>query len=71
MTKLAGSAKARREEAGVMRESVSPRPFSFDSNPVEAGELFILRNAGSMIPSHSALSGGEGATIEFAVAGLG
>ncbi|MFO0865285.1 MAG: carbonic anhydrase [Gemmataceae bacterium] len=34
------------------------------------GELFILRNAGNIVPPHSATSGGEGATIEFAVAKL-
>lgn len=34
------------------------------------GELFILRNAGNIVPPHGA-GGGEGATIEFAVAGLG
>ena len=34
------------------------------------GELFILRNAGNIIPPHGAANGGEGATIEFAVAGL-
>jgi carbonic anhydrase len=33
--------------------------------------LFILRNAGNIVPSHGAANGGEGATIEFAVAGLG
>ena len=37
----------------------------------EAGELFILRNAGNIVPPHGAASGGEGATIEFAVVGLG
>lgn len=38
----------------------------------EPGELFILRNAGNIVPSHGAsVSGGEAATIEFAVAGLG
>lgn len=37
----------------------------------EPGELFIIRNAGNIIPSHGAANGGEGATIEFAVAGLG
>ena len=37
----------------------------------EPGELFILRNAGNIIPPHGAANGGEGATIEFAVAGLG
>jgi len=35
------------------------------------GELFILRNAGNIIPPHGAANGGEGATIEYAVAGLG
>lgn len=37
----------------------------------EPGELFILRNAGNVIPPHGAANGGEGATIEFAVVGLG
>jgi carbonic anhydrase len=35
------------------------------------GDLFILRNAGNIIPPHGAASGGEAATIEFAVAVLG
>jgi Carbonic anhydrase len=35
------------------------------------GELFILRNAGNIVPPYSAVQGGEAATIEFAVAGLG
>ena len=35
------------------------------------GDLFILRNAGNIIPPHGAGKGGEAATIEFAVAGLG
>jgi carbonic anhydrase len=35
------------------------------------GDLFILRNAGNIVPPHGAANGGEGATIEFAVAGLG
>lgn len=35
------------------------------------GELFILRNAGNIIPPYGAMPGGEEATIEFAVAGLG
>lgn len=39
-----------------------------NSNP---GELFILRNAGNIVPPHGAVNGGEAATIEFAVAGLG
>ncbi|HTE17721.1 MAG TPA: carbonic anhydrase, partial [Armatimonadota bacterium] len=37
----------------------------------EPGELFILRNAGNIIPPHGAANGGEGATIEYAVAALG
>lgn len=35
------------------------------------GDLFILRNAGNIIPPHGVNSGGEAATIEFAVAALG
>jgi len=35
------------------------------------GDLFILRNAGNIIPPHGAANGGEGATIEYAVAALG
>ena len=37
----------------------------------EPGDLFILRNAGNIIPPYGAANGGEGATIEFAIAGLG
>lgn len=36
----------------------------------EPGDLFILRNAGNIIPAHGC-GGGEAATIEFAVAVLG
>lgn len=35
------------------------------------GELFILRNAGNIVPPYGSGSWGEAATIEFAVAGLG
>src|SRR5690349_55453 len=35
------------------------------------GELFIMRNAGNIIPPYGAANGGEGATIEYAVAALG
>jgi carbonic anhydrase len=35
------------------------------------GEIFILRNAGNIVPSYAGQIGGEAATIEFAVAGLG
>ncbi len=37
----------------------------------EPGELFILRNAGNIIPPHGAPANGEHATIEFAVVSLG
>jgi carbonic anhydrase len=37
----------------------------------EPGELFILRNAGNLVPPYGATNGGEGATIEYAVAALG
>lgn len=35
------------------------------------GDLFIMRNAGNLVPPYGASQGGEAATIEFAVAGLG
>ncbi len=35
------------------------------------GELFVLRNAGNIVPPFRAANGGEGATIEFAIGGLG
>jgi carbonic anhydrase len=34
------------------------------------GELFILRNAGNLVPPYGAVSGGEAATIEYAVSVL-
>ncbi|HZN34056.1 MAG TPA: carbonic anhydrase, partial [Pirellulaceae bacterium] len=37
----------------------------------DPGDLFVLRNAGNLIPAYGAASGGEVATIEFAVTGLG
>jgi carbonic anhydrase len=38
----------------------------------DPGDLFILRNAGNIVPAYSATSpGGEAATIEFAVSALG
>jgi carbonic anhydrase len=36
----------------------------------EPGELFILRNAGNIIPPYGAANGGEGATVEYAVSVL-
>ena len=38
---------------------------------MEPGELFIIRNAGNLVPPFGAANGGEAATIEFAVVGLG
>lgn len=35
------------------------------------GDLFIMRNAGNIVPPFGASNGGEGPTIEFAVVGLG
>lgn len=35
------------------------------------GELFILRNAGNIVPAFGALRGGEAATVEYAVSVLG
>jgi carbonic anhydrase len=37
----------------------------------EPGDLFIVRNAGNIVPPYGASEGGESAAIEFAVAGLG
>ena len=34
------------------------------------GDLFILRNAGNIVPPHGAAAGGESATIEYAVSVL-
>jgi carbonic anhydrase len=36
----------------------------------DPGDLFVLRNAGNIVPAYGAGSGGEVATIEFAVTGL-
>jgi carbonic anhydrase len=36
----------------------------------EPGELFILRNAGNMVPPYGSMQGGSTATIEYAVAVL-
>lgn len=37
----------------------------------EPGELFVVRNAGNMVPPYRAASSGEEASIEFAVTSLG
>lgn len=36
----------------------------------QPGELFVIRNAGNLVPPHSASPSGESATIEYAVAVL-
>jgi carbonic anhydrase len=37
----------------------------------EVGELFVIRNAGNIIPPFGAANGGEGAAIEYAIEALG
>ncbi|WP_013321166.1 carbonic anhydrase [Gloeothece verrucosa] len=37
----------------------------------QVGELFVIRNAGNMIPPYGATNGGEGAALEYAVHALG
>lgn len=37
----------------------------------DLGELFVIRNAGNIIPPYGATNGGEGATIEYAIQALG
>ncbi|MEY3297281.1 MAG: Carbonic anhydrase [Cyanobacteriota bacterium] len=36
----------------------------------EMGDLFIIRNAGNIVPPYEATNGGEGATIEYAIEAL-
>jgi carbonic anhydrase len=37
----------------------------------DLGELFVMRNAGNIIPPFGAANGGEGGTIEYAISALG
>jgi len=37
----------------------------------EMGELFVIRNAGNIIPPYGAANGGEGAAVEYAIQALG
>ncbi|MBZ8180857.1 carbonic anhydrase [Oscillatoria salina] len=37
----------------------------------QVGEIFVIRNAGNMIPPYGATNGGEGAAVEYAVQALG
>jgi carbonic anhydrase len=43
-------------------------PFLFTQ--AQPGQLFVLRNAGNIVPKYDGLVGGVTATIEFAVVGL-
>ena len=44
-------------------------PFLFTN--AQPGQLFVLRNAGNLVPKYDGFIGGVTATIEFAVVGLG
>ena len=37
----------------------------------DIGDLFVIRNAGNIIPPYGAANGGEGGTIEYAISALG
>ncbi len=37
----------------------------------DVGELFVIRNAGNIVPPYGAANGGEGGTIEYAISALG
>ncbi len=37
----------------------------------DVGDLFVIRNAGNLVPPFGAANGGEGASIEYAIAALG
>jgi carbonic anhydrase len=43
-------------------------PFLFTN--AQPGQLFVIRNAGNLVPKYDGLVGGVTATIEFAVVGL-
>lgn len=36
----------------------------------DLGEIFVIRNAGNIVPPYGATNGGEGATIEYAISAL-
>ncbi|AFZ47346.1 Carbonate dehydratase [Cyanobacterium stanieri PCC 7202] len=37
----------------------------------DVGDLFVIRNAGNIVPPYGATNGGEGASIEYAITALG
>lgn len=37
----------------------------------DPGEIFVIRNAGNIMPPYGAANGGEGATLEYAIEALG
>jgi carbonic anhydrase len=37
----------------------------------DPGDIFVIRNAGNIVPSYSPVPGGVTATVEYAVAALG
>ena len=37
----------------------------------DLGDLFVIRNAGNIIPPYGAANGGEGASVEYAIHALG
>ncbi|MGB3241216.1 MAG: carbonic anhydrase [Geitlerinemataceae cyanobacterium] len=37
----------------------------------QVGDLFVIRNAGNLIPPYGATNGGEGAAVEYAIQALG
>ncbi|TKB75287.1 MAG: carbonic anhydrase [Nitrospira sp.] len=73
--------RAKRELFSRLSESQAPRALFITCSDsridptlltqAEPGELFILRNAGNIVPSYGETMGGSTATIEYAVALLG
>jgi len=58
----------------IPESSSSPARTRIDPNLItqaEPGEMFIIRNAGNIIPYMVATNGGEGAAVEYAVHALG
>ncbi len=72
---------SRKEQFSALAQGQSPQVLFVtcsDSRVVphlitqtQPGDLFVLRNAGNILPPHGANHGGEEATIEYAVTALG